>query len=106
VPTTDEANDLYARLLAANADAMAVHLYEVAYHALAAALHAAEPLEDPERFDAVERLAGRQQELINHQAPDHRLATRSAGERGHAGLFPTLAAQARAKALMARKPRA
>ncbi|HEU4404460.1 MAG TPA: hypothetical protein VFS43_04125 [Polyangiaceae bacterium] len=102
----DEANDVYATLLEVNAWAMRAGLYEVAYHALAAALHLAESLADPKRFDTVAALAERQQEHIDEHEPGHRLSRRSSEGRGQAGLFPTLARQARLRATLARTPRA
>lgn len=102
--TADNADDLYTRLLTINTDAMEGRLYEVAFHALTAALHAAEVRGDAERFDAVKRLAERQLEHIDKHEPEHRFSSRSAAERGQHPVFATLARQAHTRALLVRKP--
>lgn len=104
--TAPDETDLYTRLLAANAEAMEAGLYQAAFHALVSALHAVEALPNPDRYEAVAAIAERQQRHIDEREPGHRLSTSSSHGRGHVGLFPTLALQARVKARLALRPRA
>jgi len=79
--------------------ARAVDQYEVAYHALAAALHAAESLNDQETCRLVERCADECRQHIDIRAPGHRLSSRSAQARGHESVFRQLAVTAQSARL-------
>ena len=95
---------MYQRLLAINSEAHASAAYEVAYHALAAALHAANDNHDEAGVLEVKKLAEEQLEWIDAHDSTHPLATASARERGHASVYAMLAQQANAMALMLRGP--
>lgn len=68
--------------------------HEVAFHALSAAGHAAESLEDLEALREVERLAVTELAWIDAHQADHRHSTRSAKLRGHRSIFDQLAVTA------------
>jgi hypothetical protein len=65
--------------------------YEVAYHALAALLHAAEALADVDTCGLVERSANACREVVDAHGMRHRLSTESAAARGHESIFRQLA---------------
>ena len=65
--------------------------YEIAYHALAAALHAAERLDDAAACAEVERLANECRDRIDHEDPGHKLSSTTAHQRGHASIYRQLA---------------
>ena len=79
--------------------ARAVDQYEVAYHALAAALHAAASLNDHETCRLIERYADECRQHIDIRAPGHRLSSRSAQSRGHESVFRQLAVTAQSARL-------
>lgn len=82
-------------LLEAHRAAFALGEHEIAHHALAAAAHAAESLED---VAALERIASSSREelaWIDAHDPAHRFSTTSAAARGHASIFEQLAVTAR-----------
>jgi hypothetical protein len=79
--------------------ARAADQYQVAYHALAAALHAGEALNDQETCRLVERYADECRQHIDVRAPGHRLSSRSAQARGHEGIFRQLAVTAQSARL-------
>jgi hypothetical protein len=79
--------------------ARAADQYEVAYHALAAALHAGEALNDQETCRLVERYADECRQHIDLRAPAHRLSSRSAQARGHESIFRQLAVTAQSARL-------
>ena len=93
----DEAATLAAtlsdELLAASRAALAAALYEVAYHALAAALHGAEAANDEGRLREIQAEATRQQNEVDRRAPGHRLSRNAGRERAHGGWFDALAIQ-------------
>jgi len=91
---------LLDRLLDANRDAFEAAQYEVAFHALAAALHAADDLKDLATLRHVQRTARDQGAWIDAHAPEHRLSPQSAEARRTHTRFSTLAGQADAKALI------
>jgi hypothetical protein len=68
--------------------------YEVAYHALAAALHAAEAQDHPATCDVVERLANECREVVDANSTRHKLSSESAALRGHESIFKQLAVMA------------
>ena len=93
---------MFQQLLAINRNAHARASYEVAYHVLAAALHAANHDQDEAGVLTVKKLAEEQIEWIDAHDPTHALATASARERGHASVYAMLGKQADAMALMLR----
>ena len=95
-------NDVYPVLLDANASAFAAGHYETAYHALMAALHAAQDQHEPSRLERVSSLASQQQKFLDQTAPEHRLSTASAAEHGHPGVYAQASRQADAQASLAR----
>jgi len=74
--------------------ALDAKLYEVAYHALAAALHCAEAAHDDVRLQAIQAEATRQQDEVDASSPHHRLSRNAGRERAHGGWFDALAIQA------------
>lgn len=93
-----EAIALSDELLALSLRAVALDFFETSYHALAAALHAAEGAGDAARIVALRSEAARQQAAVDARAPDHRLSAPSGKERGHPGWFDALALLADAAA--------
>jgi hypothetical protein len=84
-------------------EAHAHRQHEVAYHALTAAMHAADDVGDAQALAEVEREARAQIDWIDHNVPDNRLSTASASKHQHPGVFALLARQAAAHvALQAR----
>ena|SRR5437764_1447707 len=94
VPAT--VRDSYPRLLVINREAFAEAHYEVAYHALAAALHSACDAADQERLRNVQTLATVQREWIDAHRPEHRMSSTSARTRGQNSQFWMLERQAAA----------
>lgn len=88
------ATRLADELLADSRAALGADLYEVAYHALAAALHGAEAARDAGRLRAIHGEATRQQNEVDARAPNHRLSRNSGRQRAHGGWFDALAIQA------------
>src|SRR5689334_14728942 len=88
----------YPALLAINRRAFARAEYEVAYHALAAALHVACDHADAARISDVRRIALRQGAWIDEHRPEHRLSSSSAKARGRNSMFSMLERQAAAAA--------
>ena len=68
--------------------------YEVAYHALAAALHAAEAQGALGVCDTVQRLANECREVVDANSTRHKLSSESAALRGHESIFKQLAVMA------------
>jgi hypothetical protein len=89
-------SDLYSEILALNQIAVAARQYEVAYHLLAAALHAADVGHDTKRIEAIVRLATEQGAAVNSRA-DHPMAAVNARARGNTPMYDSLAATARAR---------
>ena len=96
--------DLYPNLLSASRQAFAAGYYDTAYHALMAALHAAQDREDVGRLEEVANLASHHQVELNGRAPAHHLVTGFRG-RARGGLFDMAAHQARTVADLIRKRR-
>lgn len=99
MPTTigrDES--FYPTLIAINRRAFARAEYEVAYHALAAALHVACDDANFERISDVRQIALRQAAWIDTHRPEHRLSSSSAKARGRNSMFVMLERQAEAAA--------
>jgi hypothetical protein len=70
--------------------ARAAEQYEVAYHALAAALHAGENLADQETCRLVEQYATECRQWIDVHLPRHKLSSQSAQARGHDSIYRQL----------------
>jgi hypothetical protein len=83
-------------LLADSRLALAAGMYELAYHALAGALHGAEAASDDQRLRAIQAEAASQQSAVDERSPRHRLSRLAGKERGHKGWFDALAIQANA----------
>jgi hypothetical protein len=84
-PTTEQTlRKLYHQLMASTHEAFAAAQYDVAYHALTAALHCAQQLKDGHAVAEVERTADGQLTEIDAQHPEYQHSTRSAAVRGHA----------------------
>ena len=97
---------LHARLLAISREAHAGGAHEAAYHALCAAMHAADDAGDPRALAEIGREAAAQIAWIDAHAPSHRLSTASARQREHPGVYAMLARQTAAHELMAEQSRA
>jgi hypothetical protein len=81
---------LLATLLDANRAAFEARAHEVAFHALSAAGHAAEMLEDLDALAEVERRAREELAWIDANDPGHRHSSSSAQVRGHHSIFHQL----------------
>ena len=84
---------LFERLLAASREAHGHGQYEVAYHALTAAMHFADDMADVQGLAEVGREAEEQIAYIDRVAPGHRLSTRSAARHSHPGVYALLVRQ-------------
>ena len=87
-----ELTRIHEALLRLHAEGRALREHQVAYHALAGALHAAESLR---RIDLLEEVAGLAREhgrSIDQSEPKHALSRQSAALRGHQSIFEQLAA--------------
>jgi hypothetical protein len=86
---------LYERLLAISREAHERGQLESAYHALTAAMHAADDAADIGALAVVRREAELQIMAIDRDAPEHRLSTSSAARHQHPGVYAMLGRQAR-----------
>src|SRR4051812_41801496 len=89
-----ELREMYQQFIDQNVQAFAGRQFEIAYHALAAALHCAESLQDGRLLSDVERSAGEQDRWIEDNAPFHRVSPAQAKARGNDSIFSSLARQA------------
>src|SRR5262245_21468747 len=87
---------LFTAIISLNSEAAKAREFEVAYHLLAAALHAAEKTNDEDGIEDVRRLATDQGAAVD-AVPDHPLASVNATRRGTMPLYETLLMMARAK---------
>jgi hypothetical protein len=90
-------------LIDVNRRAFAAGQYEVAYHALMAALHAAQDRQAADQLEQVAELAQMQQETIDVSSPGHPLASAQAREHGGNGIYGMASRQASTQALIARR---
>ena len=97
--------DRYERLMNITDQAFADRQYDVAYHALVAAMHCAEALGDEQRLSIVEQTAQRQREWIDTYDPGHRLSSQSAASQGVHSIYASLGAQLNAVRLRLRHMR-
>lgn len=87
--------DSYEQLTAVSQKMLHSGHYEVAFHALQAALHCAEDLKDEQRLVTIEQEAKMQRDHIDAKAPEHRMSTQAGVDRGGINLYETLIRQAR-----------
>jgi len=89
-----EGDKLYRTLMQMHEDTFAAGLFEVSYHLLAAALHAAEEADNLELITRVEMQATQRQAEIDRSQPQHKVSSASAAGRGNFALFTALSATA------------
>jgi hypothetical protein len=82
------------QLLSTSRRTFANRHFEVAYHVLAAALHAAQDLNDEQRLEEIEVLAHEQMRIVDADVPVSPLSTTAATYRGMVPLWVSLARQA------------
>jgi hypothetical protein len=87
---------LYDHLMELHGQLFATERFAAAYHQLAAALHVAEELDDPERLSTIQGLAARRQDHIDGTQAAHVMSSASAKVRGHTSRFTSLARTAKA----------
>jgi hypothetical protein len=87
-----DVTELRDALLQTYRQARAIGEHQVAYHALAGVLHAAESLRQPDVLDQVAALAREHGKWIDQNDPRHLLSTHSASIRGNPSIFEQLAA--------------
>lgn len=90
----ESAHALFDRLLPLSREAHSYGFHEVAYHALTAAMHAAQTAHDSAGVAVTANEARQQVEWIDTHVPDHRLSTNSARRHGHPGVYAMLGRQA------------
>jgi hypothetical protein len=90
-----ELRNLYQQFMEQNAQAFVGRHFEVAYHALAAALHCAHEVQDGKLISAVQKKAEDQGRWLDANAPDHRLSSRSARTRSGNSIFASLTGEAK-----------
>jgi hypothetical protein len=94
MPTPTEVEGVFPALLAINRHAFALAQYEVAYHALAAALHSACDDCNRDHLRDVQTIAMRQGAWIDSNSPEDRISSASAKLRGHDSMYSMLERQA------------
>jgi hypothetical protein len=92
--TPIEVEGVFPALLTINRQAFALAQYEVAYHALAAALHSACDDANRDHLREVQTIALRQGEWIDSHSPEDRISSTSARLRGHDSMYSMLERQA------------
>ncbi len=94
---------LMRRLLGASVAAADSGEFEVAYHALMAALHAAEQVGRETKsispFTEIERVAKQQAAMVEKVKPTHQLSKSAAKNRGHNSVYETLLIHAKSARL-------
>jgi hypothetical protein len=90
MPDREPADQLYQRLITLHNEAFNAARYDVGYHVLAAALHAAEEMESLELLGEVGQLAEESQKSIDALKPQHRMSTSSALKRGNPAQYTAL----------------
>ncbi len=92
--TSDQRQDeMYEQLLAISRKACSETSFEVAYHALAAAMHRAKDLKNVRFLRALLQEAEQQKRLIDRSYPDHLLSSASARSRSHESIYSSLERQ-------------
>jgi hypothetical protein len=89
--------NLYQRLWQISKEAFAGEEFDIAYHALTAALYCGRILNDVEILREVENVARDNLAWIDAHRPDYDHSTQSASTRNHASVYQTLAQQAKAR---------
>ncbi|MFL5402998.1 MAG: hypothetical protein ACJ8BF_09295 [Gemmatimonadales bacterium] len=92
----EPADQLYHHLLSLHEAAFEGGSFELGYHLLAAALHAAEELDSLELLTEIGKLAGERQKKVDELKPEHRLSSNSARKRGNPAQYAALVAIAAA----------
>jgi hypothetical protein len=90
--STPELLKMREALLQVHAEARALGEHQVAYHALASALHAAESLRRIDLLEEVAEIARDHGRWIDENERGHALSRQSAASRGHQSVFEQLAA--------------
>jgi hypothetical protein len=83
LPNREAADQLYDHLLQMHDEAFEAGRFDLSYHLLAAALHAAEEMEDFARLTAIQVTAEQRQQTLDDRKPAHHMSTASARERGN-----------------------
>ncbi|MBD2088914.1 hypothetical protein H6F67_03490 [Microcoleus sp. FACHB-1515] len=91
---SNELIGIYEQLVMVSQRALENHAYEVAYHALVAAMHCADDLQDEQRLAFIEQEAERQKNFIDETSSNHRLSSQAVQQRGGVNLYDSLMAQA------------
>ena len=92
-----ETDNLYEQLMTLSNQALTSGHYEVAYHALTAAMHCASDLANEEYLAKVEQEAKAQRDWIDSHAPEHRMSTHSATKHQGKNLYDILMRQTTAQ---------
>ena len=92
----EPARALYDRIMGMHEQTFREGRYELAYHLLAAALHAAEELNNEELLNQLGDIAVSCQKKIDALKPEHRLSSNSAKHRGNHAQYTALTAIAAA----------
>ena len=95
-----DTDSLFSRLMMLNREAFDAGQYNIAYHILMAALHAAQEQRAAQALMTVQRVAEEQLAEIDRRAPAYEHSTASAHTRGHVSIFALLARQAQAHIVM------
>lgn len=93
--STDRLMLMYEQLATISREALESGHYEVAFHALSAAIHCANDLGNEEFLRDVEQEAEAQKALIDQAAPESRMSTQAAHRRGGKNMYDSLIQQAR-----------
>lgn len=93
MPSDNDLIDIYEQLMAISRNMLQSRHYEVAFHALQAALHCAEDLHDEQRLVAVQQEAQSQIDTIDSTDPQHRMSTQESLQRGGQSLYALLLRQ-------------
>jgi hypothetical protein len=90
------ADKLFQHLMQMQEQAFRDRRFEVSFHLLAAAVHAAEELKSVGLLKELGALASSRQEELDRKEPVHAISTAAAQARGNSALFATLATTANA----------
>ena len=94
--------EMYDQLMEINKEALGQGHYEVAYHALAAALHCALLLQGQAVLTTLEQRASEQRDWIDTAASGHPLSSQSAALHGHVSVYTSLVKHIQTRQLMQR----
>ena len=89
--------DIYRDLMQMNRKCFEGEKFDIAYHALMAALHCAQELKDIPYLQEIERAANEQLKYIDANHAEYEHSTVAASKRNHVSIFQTLARQANAR---------